>query len=482
MDFLEDGWVTAISLLALFGVQLCLAASVLLRPQARQSSSLAWILVILLLPGVGIFSWLVFGEVRVGRDRMRRHAAIQKQIHDHLTAIWEQEAHEVHLGEIDRSLSGIGHQVCDTAPRPGNLVQLLGDTDEVIERLIADIDAARDHVHLLFYIWLTDTNGRHLAEAVARAAHRGVSCRVLVDHMGSRTLLKSSLRTLMEKAGAEVVASLEPPFPPFLTQRLDVRNHRKIATIDGDIGWTGSQNIADASFAPKAAYAPWVDCMLRLEGPVVADLSELFIEDWALDTGEPLTDHLRVPAPRPGGMPVQILGTGPNSKNHAMVQMLQAAMHLAREEVILTTPYFVPDEGTLAALQTAASRGVKVQLIVPKRNDSALVGAASRSFYEPLLRAGATIHEYTKGLLHAKTITLDRDRAYVGSANLDRRSFEINFEVGALVYDSDFASHLRLLQMTYLQDSVEVCADDWARRPTWRRGLQNAAGLLGPLL
>lgn len=483
MGFIPDNdWLAALWLLGVVALQLSMAVSVLLRPHGRQSSSLAWILIIILLPVLGIVCWLIFGEIRVGRGRMRRYAAIQAEIHGHIAQMWARQHDPLELGPIDSSIARIGQAVCDTDPHSGNEVTLVADTDEVIERMAADIDAATTSVHILMYIWLPDDNGRRMAEAVARAAKRDVACRVLVDHLGSRSLLRSSLRTLMEAAGATVVAALEPPFPPFLTQRLDVRNHRKVLVIDGEIGWTGSQNIADASFAPKADFAPWVDCMLRIEGPVVADLAELFMEDWALDTGESLVSTLHLPERRPDGIAVQVLGTGPNSRNDAHAQMLQSAIHLAREEVLLTTPYFVPDEGTLSALTTAARRGVKVTLVVPQRNDSLLVGAASRSFYETLLRAGVHIHEYTAGLLHAKTFTVDRNLAYVGSANIDRRSFEINFEVSTLIFDTDFASHLRMLQRTYLESSVEVHQHAWVKRSRWVRAAQNAAGLLGPLL
>jgi cardiolipin synthase len=482
MDILDDGWFAALSLLVVLAIQLVLAVTVLLRPQARQSSSLAWILVILLIPGLGIVCWLIFGEVRIGKGRIRRYADIQDEIHGHLANMWAKRHEHLELTEVDRSVARIGQAVCDTDPRGGNAVELLADTDEVVRRMAADVDAAQHSVHILVYIWLPDDNGTRLAQAVERAARRGVACRVLVDHLGSRSLLNSELRQFMMDAGARVVPALEPPFPPFFTQRLDVRNHRKLMVIDEELAWTGSQNIADASFAPKAAFAPWVDCMLRIEGPVVADLAELFIEDWALDTGESLVDMLRLPEAKPGGVPVQILGTGPNSQSEAHAQMLQAAIHLAREEVILTTPYFVPDEGTVSALATAARRGVEVILVVPQRNDSKLVAAASRSFYSRLLSAGVHIHEYTAGLLHAKTFTLDRSMAYMGSANIDRRSFEINFEVSALILDTDFASHLRLLQRTYMESTVEVDPHRWEERALWRRAVQNAAGLLGPLL
>tara|TARA_R110002126_G_scaffold211259_2_gene357818 strand:+ start:2274 stop:3827 length:1554 start_codon:yes stop_codon:yes gene_type:complete len=475
------GWLAALLVVGFIGLQILVACLVLLRPHRRQSSSLAWLIVLLLLPGLGLLGWFLFGEVRVGRSRVARHRRIQDEVRRALITPFA-TCKGVTLDETFRSLAELGHTVCETDPRPGNQVDLFANTGQAVQRLIDDIDGAADHVHLLFYIWLPDDTGKRVAEAVLRATERGVACRILVDALGSRSFLESSLPGALREAGAQVVAALEPPFLPLLTARVDLRNHRKIAVIDHDIGYTGSQNLADAAFAPKAKYAPWVDTMLRLEGPAVADLQELFIEDWYLDTNESLADLLRIPAPREDGIPVQVMGTGPNSVNDALVQILQASIHLAREEVILTTPYFVPDEGTLSALSTAARRGVEVTLVVPHKNDSFLVAAASRSFYEPLLTAGVKVLEYTAGLLHAKTMTVDRQLAYVGSANLDRRSFEINFEISTMLYDSDFASHLRLLQRTYMDSTIAIHPERWMQRRWYNRVGQNAAGLLGPLL
>ena len=262
-----------------------------------------------------------------------------------------------------------------------------------------------------------------------------------------------------------------------------MRNHRKVAVIDGTVGYTGSHNLADEAFHPKPKFAPWIDATVRIEGPAVRDLQALFVEDWFMDTKRSL-DHLIMipPFQHPVGKTVQIVGTGANSRNRALVQVIQSAIHLAREELILTTPYFVPDEGTQAAMTTAAMRGVCTVLVVPARNDSPLVSLASRSYYDSLLTAGVEIHEFTKGLLHAKTMTVDQDLALVSTANFDRRSFEINFELSTLIYDTDFASELRLLQKTYLEDCRRVDSVDWPHRPWPRRLAENVAGLVSPLL
>ncbi|MAE45549.1 MAG: cardiolipin synthase [Planctomycetes bacterium] len=476
----ELGWPTAL-LLGLLVVQVTLSGAVLLRPQRRQASSLAWILVILLLPVIGIALWFLFGEVRMGRARKERHGIIQAELRERMKPFWAQQK-EALLTHMDQPLAHLGWAVCRTDPRAGNLVRLVPDSEDVIQGMIDDIDRAQRTVHIVTYIWLEDSAGQSMARAVARAAQRGVACRILADALGARDMLGGKLQALMEAAGAKVVPALEPPFPPVLTGRIDMRNHRKITIVDHESAWVGSQNIADADFAPKRAHAPWIDCMLRMQGPAVVDLEQLFCEDWQLDAGEAIQPAVETPCPAPEGVIAQIMGTGPNSENGALVQILQATIHMAREEVILTTPYFVPDEGTLAALCTAARRGVSVRLILPFSGDSFLVAAASRSFYEPLLDAGVEIHEFVGGLLHAKTMTVDRRLAHVGSANIDRRSFEINFEVSTLVYDSDFASHLRLLQQTYLDRCEPVKAAAWASRSRLRRLGQNAAGILSPLL
>jgi cardiolipin synthase len=233
----------------------------------------------------------------------------------------------------------------------------------------------------------------------------------------------------------------------------------------------------------KKRFAPWVDAMVRLQGPVVRDLHEIFVQDWSMEGEEVPSELLALRAPTfPGGATVQVAGTGPNSYNEAMHQMSQATFHVAREELIVTTPYFVPDEATLAAMYTTARRGVEVTLVVPARNDSPLVAAASRSCYEKLLDAGVQVYEFRRGLLHAKTITVDRDFAVVTTANMDRRSFDLNFEVSLLVFDDDFASELRLLQKAYVAGSTLVDADAWGQRPWTAKLVQNTLGLLSPLL
>lgn len=473
---------TIIALSAELLVVGALVVVVLLRRNLDPAARLAWLTVLVLLPVVGVIAYLLVGEVRLGGRRIRRHREIVLARSSHQGAPTV-PGHQPVIPEPLRQIALLAESVGGDLPAEGNLLQLLGDSEEAIRALVRDIDQARDHCHILTYIYLVDDTGRAVADAVIRAERRGVQCRVLADSVGSAAFLDSDLCEAMRMEGVQVVGAL--PVNPLRSKfaRFDLRNHRKIAVIDGRIGHTGSQNIADAAFAPKRRYAPWVDASVRIEGPLVHDLARLFAEDWFLDTDEWLGETLlNPPQPIPGGVIAQFIGTGPNAYNQAMRQVFLAASQLAREELILTTPYFVPDEATVVSLATAARRGVTTELVVPKRNDSRLVAAASRAYYEPLLEAGVRLHEYTAGLLHAKTLTMDRELSIVSSANLDRRSLFLNFESSVIVYDADFTGHLRLLQRTYMRRSEHLDPRSWARRPWPRRLAQNAAGLFSPLL
>ncbi len=464
-------------------VRLTMVGVVLLR-RRPSSQTIAWILVIVGVPVGGTILYLLLGEVRIGGKRIRRHRAIMERIQSSSPFVAaDRSALRPELPIDFRQIATLGEAVSEVDALGGNGLKLLGDADLWIDSLVSDIDDAQFHCHLLFYIYLGDHTGERVAAALMRAAQRGVQCRVLVDAVGSKVFLRSSLRRDLERAGVRVVAALAVNPLRMLFHRMDLRNHRKIVVIDGSIGYTGSFNLADPSFAIKAKFAPWVDCMVRVQGPVVWDLQMLFVEDWYLDTYESLEELLNIqPLALADGVPAQVIGSGPNSFNEGLRQLLREAIHAAREELILTTPYFVPDEPMLSAISAAARRGVHTTLVLPARNDSPVVAAASRSHYEYLLQSGVHIHEYHKGLLHAKTTTVDRRLGVVSTANLDRRSFELNFEVSLVVYDSDFASQLRFLQNTYIEDSRGVSLASWRTRGMARRLVHSAASLLGPLL
>jgi len=290
---------------------------------------------------------------------------------------------------------------------------------------------------------------------------------------------------LMSEAGVRVARAL--PIDTLLTHpfkgRIDLRNHRKIVVIDNWITYCGSQNCADPEFRVKPNYAPWVDAVMRFEGPVARQNQILFAGDWLGHVDDDLSDVLDEPlqAPEPG-FTAQVIGTGPTMRYSAMPEMFEALMFTARDEMVITTPYFVPDEPLLSALCGAARRGVKTILILPERNDSWIVAATARSYYAEMLDAGVRIFEFTGGLLHTKSITLDGGITLIGSANIDRRSFQLNYENNILLHDPVLTAAMRARQQDYLDLSIPVTVADVAAWSTRRRLLNNTVAMFGPVL
>lgn len=484
MDLTFFHSVLAIALVTL--LELAVIARILLRAHRDPASRIAWIVVVAALPALGMLAYLLLGEVNIGRRRVARSRAVldrMRPIAPQASAVSDAAAG---IPERYRHLFQLGHSISGFQPVGGNSARLLPDSNATIDAMVADIDAAKDHVHLLFYIWLPDRNGCKVVEALKRAAARGVSCRAMADDLGSRTMIRSEHWQAMRAAGVRVAAAL--PIGSLLLRpfvgRIDLRNHRKIVVIDDRITYCGSQNCADPEFLVKAKYAPWVDAVMRFEGPIARQNQLLFASDWMTYVDENLDELFRkaLPSPMPGGAPAQVIGTGPTVRYSAMPELFESLLFAARREVIVTTPYFVPDESLLNALCTSAYRGVDITIVFPARNDSWIVGAASRSYYADLLTAGVKIREYEGGLLHTKSLTLDGDVTLIGSANMDRRSFELNYENNILFFDPGLTGAMRGRQQEYIARSHPVTKEAVAACPMSRRLWNNLIATLGPVL
>jgi cardiolipin synthase len=477
-------WFVAMHLLVQVGVML----RVLQRPHREPASRLAWLVVVLVVPVMGIFAYLMLGETSIGR---RNQKAMLRAMQGVLLRTGEQSS-AVAVGagvpDIYAHLFRMGQSISGFPAVPGNSAQLMESSLASVESMVADIDAARAQIDVLFYIWLTDASGTRMAEALQRAANRGVECRVMVDALGSRALLKSRLWSDMRVAGVRTAIAL--PLGNFLLRplqrRFDLRNHRKILVIDSAITYCGSQNCADAEFRVKPKYAPWVDCMLRIEGPVARQNQLLFETDWSVYTtqrdAEPSDVAEEARSNGNAGFAAQVIASGPTMRPSAMPDLFSSLMFTAQHELTISTPYYVPNQAMQSALCAAAWRGVRTTLIVPARNDSLVVAAASRSYYGELLEAGVDIREYQGGLLHSKTLTLDGQISLIGSANMDRRSFELNFENNILLHDPQLTHELRARQQRYIDSAVQVTmatVDGW---PWYRRLWNNAIAMLGPIL
>ncbi|HVU08566.1 MAG TPA: cardiolipin synthase [Verrucomicrobiae bacterium] len=466
-------------------IEIAVLVRVMLRPHREPASRIAWLAVILALPMIGVVAYMLFGEVNIGRRRLEKLRAVERSMPPPESGAAEQLNLRAQIPERYEALFRVGHSISGFEPVAGNSARLMADSNAAITAMVADINAAKEHVHVLFYIWLTDGNGNRIADALKRAAARGVQCRAMVDGLGSRALLKSDMWRAIQSAGVKtgVALALNHPLLRVPFRRIDLRNHRKIVVIDNGITYCGSQNCADPEFRVKAKFAPWVDVMMRFEGPIARQNQRLFACDWMSATNENLDNLLRLPWPSASpGFPAQVIGTGPTARFSAMPETFESLIYAARRELMITTPYYVPDESLQNALCSAAQRGVKTTIIFPARNDSWIVAGASRSYYADLLAAGVEIHEYVGGLLHAKTLTLDGEITLIGSANMDRRSFELNYENNILLYDAELTGALHDRQREFLARSRPVTRAAVETWPLPRKFWNNTLAMLGPIL
>ena len=440
----------------------------------------AWLLLLIALPGIGTILYLLFGEPWVSPSFRRRG----REAYEALLPYAVQAT-----GDRPTIVASNAFRTCERASRwsvaNGNRAEVAPGADAAITRIVADIDAATQTVHLSFYIWLTDHNGTKVVDAICRAARRGVVCRIVADAIGSRALIRSRQWVEMRAAGAHPWASLPAPFGiGFLAgHRTDLRNHRKIIVVDGSITWCGSQNCADPAFLPKRHFAPWVDIFIRYEGPVARHAELIFASGWMAETGEDMRAVLAAdpPEPHPGGFAAIAVGTGPLSPQSTMTEIFVAVLAAAQDRVVITTPYFAPDPPLLNAIIATARRGVELSIVFPERNDSRITGAISRAYYPVLARAGVRIYEFRGGLLHAKTLVVDQALALVGSANMDRRSLDLNFENNVLFESRALAAEVGEHQRRWLADAIEIDHGGIASRSLPRRFVDNLLTMAAPL-
>ena len=455
-------------------------AMIVVVPMRRSpDAAKGWLLLIFFEPTVGLILYALIGRPTLPQWRQQRHVefeALSRPIFERLAQHPNISSPDVGV-ELKKAVT-LAENLGELPILDGNAAEVLADYDELIDRLIADIDAARDHVHLLFYIVADDATTARIIEALRAAVERGVVCRILADSLGSRP---DFARLLPRLAAAGILAEETMRLGFFWRAgRLDLRNHRKIVVIDACIAYTGSQNLVDASFKPGLTYE---ELNVRLTGPVALEMQAVFAEDWYVETGEFLGDARYVPDPQVAGqIAVQTLPSGPGYPRQNNQRLIVSLIHAANRRVFITMPYLVPDEGLLQALQTAALRGVEVTLVVPLQIDQYLVGLGQRSYYDELMEAGVRICRYGKRFLHAKCVTIDDTIAWIGSSNLDIRSFALNAEIVVLLYDAQVCALVGKEQARYLRDGEMLSLEAWQERRPLIKVAENLARLLSPLL
>jgi cardiolipin synthase A/B len=452
-------------------------------------TALAWLFFIFFLPFAGAMIYLLLGEKRLGRKRTRRADSIWGRYHRWVLKLPRLMPDEPSgLSPEAAAVSRLPEGLLGIPALPGNRLEIMDAAEPILRAIIADIDRAEHFCHMEFYIWNAGGKADEVCEALTRAATRGVTCRVLLDAIGSGKFLKSPWARRLRESGVEVAVALAVSPLRTLFVRFDLRLHRKIVVIDNEIAYTGSFNLVDPRFfKQEAGVGQWVDAMARIQGPAVFILNAVFMWDWEIETGrdlKALPDPVKMeiganPVPAAN---VQVVPSGPRRAGDSIHQLLLMSIYVARKQLSLTTPYFVPDEAITSALLSAARRGVDVTLILPQKNDSRLVHYTCRSHFDELLEAGVRIFGFKGGLLHTKSAVVDGEISLFGTVNLDIRSFWLDFEVTLCVYDPQFAERLLALQHKYIEDSVEVDPAAWCRRPATERFRENLFRLCSPLL
>ncbi|MRG60149.1 cardiolipin synthase [Agromyces sp. CFH 90414] len=481
------GLILAAALL-LIDLAIRIVAIIVVPRNRRPTAAMAWLLAIFFIPFVGVLFYLLIGNPKLPKRRREKQAEVDRFIRESThgtervsdSAAWPSWFEGI--VRLNRNLGAM--------PLIGsNSARLIGSYQGSLDAMTAAIRSAERYVHVEFYILALDRTTEPFFDALGDAVTRGVEVRVLLDHVAS-VRAKGYRRTIRRLKAMGVDWQLMLPVQPWKGryQRPDLRNHRKILVVDGAVGFLGSQNIIDRSYNKRSNLRRglmWKELVARLEGPIVTGLDAIFATDWYLETGDALTRDEIVGFDQPGeaqNLDCQVVPSGPGFTNENNLKLFLALLYAAKERIIITSPYFVPDEAMLRAISGATQRGIHVELFVSEIGDQALVYHAQRSYYEALLRAGVRIFMYQAPyILHAKHFTIDDDVAVIGSSNMDIRSFELNMEVSLLVRGASFVREMREVEAEYRRDSRELVLHEWMNQPLRSTVLDNLARLTSAL-
>ncbi|MER7525018.1 cardiolipin synthase [Microbacterium oxydans] len=477
-------WIAAF--LLMLDIVIRVTAIIVIPRNRRPTAAMAWLLAVFFIPFVGVFLFLMIGNPRLPRARRRK----QDQINEYIAETSE----HLHFGTLrPNAPAWFGpmvqmNQKLGALPLSGdNGAHLISDYQESLDEMAEAIRTAQEYVHVEFYILQSDDSTDNFFRALEEVCARGVEVRVLLDHWANRgkPRYKQTIARL-NAMGADWHLML--PVQPLKgkMQRPDLRNHRKLLVVDGNIAFLGSQNITDSTYNLKKNIKRglhWVDLMVRLDGPVVLSVNAIFVADWYSETDTVLEGidiaHANIGS---GDLDCQVVPSGPGFEVENNLRLFLALLYAAKKKIMIVSPYFVPDEALLLAVTAAVDRGVHVELFVSEEGDQAMVYHAQRSYYEVLLKAGVRIWMYRKPyILHTKTLTIDEEVAVVGSSNMDMRSFGLNLEVSMLVRGEEFVAEMREVEDKYRSLSRELTLEEWMQQPLRSTVLDNLARLTSAL-
>ncbi|GAB5495653.1 MAG: cardiolipin synthase [Phycisphaerales bacterium] len=483
-------WVSWTALIAFASVALhigvvAVVAIRVLRKRKTTGVTVSWLMLVSSFPILGGIVYVLVGETWLSGRRSKRTALVAEELRLPMERMRNKFGSQTHFDHpAAEAIARLGAKGGMSPALRGNTVRVIGTTNESFDALLEDINNAKETCDLLYYIWHPAGRVNEVSEALLRAEQRGVRCRVMVDAVAGKAFLRSEEARRMRQAGIELRASLPVNLLRGSLHRVDIRNHRKLAVIDSSIGHTGSLNMADPNhFKKNEGYGEWVDLTVRVQGPAAALLDEVFEVDWAMEEGDHASSRLDADSiEREGEQVLQVVPSGPGQAQSTLFHMLNAAVHGAQERLILTTPYFVPVETFATGLAAAALRGVDTTVVVPAKVNGLIVRYASHAFYDDLLEAGVKVCLYGEGLLHAKTVTVDDAVAVIGTVNIDRRSFWLNYELSMVLHGESAVRSLVDIQSQYASKSKPLQESDWIHRGAIKRFAENAAQLFAPIL
>ncbi len=481
------------TLAVLAGLGIRVAALGIIPGNRKPSTGMAWLLLVLLSPALGVVAFWLFGTTRLGTRRHRRQRAVVQMITARTAEAGVEAPPQVleALPPVVRTVTTLNRALGALPLLADNEVELLPDYRGSIAAMTEAVETAERFVHVEFYITAWDEVTGPFFEALVRATERGVAVRLLLDHLGSRGI--PGYRDLVRRLDAtDIEWRAMLPIQPLRRRwrRPDLLNHLKLVVVDGRVGFTGSQNLTEPGYNKPANHAlgrEWVELMVRVRGPLVAALEAVFAGDWYTETAQVLEVEPRPAPARPAagavsGVACQLVPSGPGYEAENNLRMFTTLVYAATERLSLTSPYFVPDESLLYAVTTAARRGVDVELFVSEESDQFMVGHAQASYYRALLEAGVRIHLYpAPWILHSKHFTVDDTVAVVGSSNMDMRSFALNYEVSLMLLGSEVVGRFREVEDAYRALSRELTREEWSRRAPGQRYVDNVMRLTAAL-
>ncbi len=475
------------SLVTIYAVSLLVVFGVIMLENRQPVKTISWILIILLMPGLGIAFYVFFGqnyrkEKIIAKKGLKNHDRLLHHAHSQIDKITSGLLlKEPHM-QSNKALIQMLINSSTAIVTQKNRVQVYNNGHHTFDAIIKSLESATSFIHTEYYIFENDIVGSAIVDILKRKAKEGVEVRMIVDDVGSWALKKGFFNDL-RSSGVHIYSFLQVRFPRF-TSKVNYRNHRKILIVDGKVGYMGGINVADRyRDGNQNLYGIWRDTHLKIEGDAIHSLHAIFMTDWYFVSQIELSDAKYFPnVRRSGEAMIQMVSSGPDTDWPAIMMGFFKAISSAKEYVYIETPYFMPTESMIMAIKCAALGGVDVRIIMPFRSDGYITVLSSRSYIKEMLEAGVKIYFYEKGFIHSKTTIIDDYLSTVGSANMDFRSFEQNWEVTAFMYDVNTAMTLKADFETDLLSSKQIILEEWVRRPLLSKTKESFARLLSPLL